>query len=476
MWRYVLKRVLIFLPTLLVITLISFMIMQSAPGDPVQRMLEAGPQGQNLQESQVSEAEYIQKRKELGLDRPLFYFALSTLAEPDTLYRIPRPKTRETLQELIYTYGNWAEIQDYHHALEALDRATLRIPSDSATNALRLEWQTRLTQLKTLAQATEIERDIKWMQTSLSKHPEVLQPVAAPFKQYASAFTAMKANSSTWKVYIPKVMFYGSDNQYHNWLMKVFTLDFGTSYKDSQPVGEKLLSGLKWSLALNIPAILIMYMIAIPIGVYSARNRNSLGDNISTVLLFIFYSMPSFWVAVMAIIYLSSPDYLEIFPASGVESMEHSADWSFGKKFGDWVYHLTLPVLVFVLPTFAFLSRQMRVGMLEVLSADYVRTAWAKGLGKRKVVWKHAFRNSLIPIITLFASIFPMMVGGSIIIETIFTIPGMGKLSYDAIFARDYPMIVAVFTLAAIMTLVGILVADILYAAADPRISYSKNK
>lgn len=475
MWQYVLKRVLIFLPTLLIITLISFMIMQSAPGDPVQRMLQGSQQtGGEMRDRRASEQDYIRKRQELGLDKPIFYFALATMAEPDTLFRIPKPQDQDALEALIYRYGNWENIETYHHALKDLDDAAYALAADSATIDLKLEWQQRLKQLSRVSDSELIQNDMAWFAKSLKANPRYLRSLKAPYATFKAAYEAMVSETSTWKLYIPSIQFYGTDNQYHNWLKGIVTLDFGDSYIDKRPVSDKLFGGLKWSLALNLPAIMIMYLIAIPIGIYSARNRNSLGDNVSTVALFIFYSMPSFWVAVMAIIFLSNPDFIELFPASGVESMEHSADWSFFQKLGDWAYHLILPIIVFTLPTFAFLSRQMRVGMLEVLTQDYIRTAKAKGLGKRKIVWKHAFRNSLIPIITLFASIFPMMVGGSIIIETIFTIPGMGKLSYEAILSRDYPVIVSVFTLAAMMTLVGILVADILYAMVDPRISYSK--
>ena len=216
------------------------------------------------------------------------------------------------------------------------------------------------------------------------------------------------------------------------------------------------------------------YLISIPIGVFSAVKRDTLADRIVTTTLFILYSLPTFWVATMLIFFFGGGDYWDIFPASGVQDTMHSPDWPLWKRIADWAYHLILPVFCYTYGSFAFLSRQMRVGMLEVLNQDFIRTARAKGLSERKVIWKHAFRNSLIPIITLFAAIFPAMVGGSVILETIFSIPGMGFLSYNAIIARDYPVIVAVFTLAGVLTLVGILVADILYAVVDPRISYTK--
>ena len=148
---------------------------------------------------------------------------------------------------------------------------------------------------------------------------------------------------------------------------------------------------------------------------------------------------------------------------------------SFG-KFKDVVWHLFLPVLVYTYGSFAYLSRQMRVGMLEVIRQDFIRTARAKGLNEKSVIFKHALRNSLIPIITILAYILPAMIGGSVIVETIFTIPGMGSLAFEAITSRDYPIVMAVFTISAVLTLIGMLIADLLYSIVDPRITFgSKN-
>ena len=140
------------------------------------------------------------------------------------------------------------------------------------------------------------------------------------------------------------------------------------------------------------------------------------------------------------------------------------------------MYHLALPLACWTYGSFAYLSRQMRGGMLSTLQADFIRTARAKGLAGKKVIWKHALRNSLLPIITLFASVFPLAISGGIVLEIIFSIPGMGKVGYEAVIFRNYPVVFAIMMFSAILTLVGYLVADILYAVVDPRISYSSNK
>ncbi len=262
--------------------------------------------------------------------------------------------------------------------------------------------------------------------------------------------------------------------QYLLWLRDLVTLEFGRSFQDNRPVLEKIAERLPITLAMNLFAVLIAYGIAIPLGVYSATHSGTALDRFLTFLLFALYSLPSFWVAMLAVTFLCNPEYLALFPTGGIRSIFHSEQWSLWQRIVDYAWHLTLPMLVYTYASFAFISRQMRSALLEVLRQDYIRTAYAKGLPERVVIWKHAVRNSLIPIITLLAGILPSLIGGSVIVETIFSIPGMGELSFRALVARDYPVIMAVFTLSAVLTLVGILLADILYAVVDPRISFAR--
>jgi peptide/nickel transport system permease protein len=183
--------------------------------------------------------------------------------------------------------------------------------------------------------------------------------------------------------------------------------------------------------------------------------------------------MPSFFVGTLLLLQFANPDNLSWFPVSGIQDPTlFDPNWSLWMKLKHRMPYLILPIITYTYGSFAFLSRIMRIGMIDVVSQDYIRTARAKGLGEGKVILKHALRNSLLPIITVFAAIFPMAIGGSIIIEVIFSIPGMGVEAYNGILNYDYPMIITVFTLAGFLTMVGYLVADILYAVVDPRISY----
>jgi len=270
---------------------------------------------------------------------------------------------------------------------------------------------------------------------------------------------------------------YGLDKplhiQYWLWLKRLATLDLGESIKFKRPVWDVLKERIPVSLKLTLTAVLLSYLISIPIGIYSASHQYSRLDQGVTLVLFILYSLPSFWVATMLIVLLGGGDFLDVFPVFGLSSIG-AAKLGFWGRFWDTAWHLVLPVFCMTYASLAALSRYMRSSMLEVIRQDFITTARAKGLSENVVIFKHALRNSLIPIITLLAQILPATLGGSIIIETIFTIPGMGRLVWEAILARDYPVIMADLTFVAFLTLVGILLADILYSVIDPRIAFGR--
>lgn len=478
MLKYLLKRILIFIPTLFFITLISFVLSLNAPGDPVERMLTGGESSDDGQSAEraITERQYLQKRKELGLDLPVFYFSLTSAAYPDTLHRIEKKFEREALAELISTYGNWPAISNFYHQVNRLQDKTYQIVTDTRTGDPLIQFKYSITELKQSALPKTIVSRMAAMDTLIQQNEESLGGLRNSLKRCQELWEIVITESTPMKTYVPSFNWYGAKNQYHRWFTGLFRGDFGKSYYDKRPVIKRISESLPWTLFLNIFAILVAYMIAVPIGVYSARNRNTLKDQTLSTFLYVLYSLPSFWVATLMITFLCNPEYFHLFPTSGVMSENNTEAWPLMKRLGDYAYHLFLPSICFTYASFAFLSRQMRTGMLETLNQDFIRTARSKGLSERKVIWKHAFRNSVIPLITTAAGIFPALVGGSIVIEQIFSIPGMGTLVLFAISTNDHPMIIAVFTLIGIMTLIGILVADVLYAWSDPRISFSKSK
>jgi peptide/nickel transport system permease protein len=265
---------------------------------------------------------------------------------------------------------------------------------------------------------------------------------------------------------------YGLDQplhvQYGRWVKRFITLDFGTSIVgDNRPVLAKIIERIPITLTINIASMVLIFLIAIPIGVISAARPHGIFDQATTIFVFIGFSMPTFWLALLLMRWLGVE--LQILPIAGVNSIGYESmsglEW-----FMDRVRHLVLPVGVSAFGGLAGISRYMRGSMSDVLRQDYIRTARAKGLTERRVLFDHGLRNALLPIITILGLSIPGLIGGSVIFESIFAIPGLGRFYYDAVLTRDYPVVMGLLTISAILTLIGNLVADMAYAYADPRI------
>lgn len=264
---------------------------------------------------------------------------------------------------------------------------------------------------------------------------------------------------------------------FYYWLKNVCKGDFGESVAvdPGRPVLDLIAERVPVTLKLNILAVIITYLIAIPIGVYSAKYADSKGDQITGFMLFVLYSLPVMWVGLLLQALFCAGGMWEIFPLKGLTPVN-------AQRLGIWELHweflkcYTLPVLCLSYGGLAGLSRYARSGMIEALRGDYVRTARAKGAAENTIIWHHAFRNALITLITLFGGMLPGLISGSVIVEYIFTIPGMGTLSLSSLSSRDYPLQMALFAIGGALTLAGILLADLLYTVADPRIRLESGK
>lgn len=284
---------------------------------------------------------------------------------------------------------------------------------------------------------------------------------------------AMQADAATQDIIEQTKALYGLDKpipvQYGLWLGRLVRLDFGNSMKDQRPVMDKIGEALPVTLMFNLLSLFLVYLISIPVGVYSATHPGTKRDSALTVFLFILYSMPTFWVAMLLILFLGGGEYLDWFPIHGLQSGD-AVSLSWFARLLDRLWHMAMPLFCMTYGGLALLSRYMRAGMLDVLRQDYIRTARAYGFSERTVIWKYTMRNSLIAIVTLLGGLLPALIGGSIIIETIFSIPGMGRLAFEAVLSRDYPLIMGEVTIASLLTLAGLLLSDLLYVAVDPRI------
>lgn len=269
---------------------------------------------------------------------------------------------------------------------------------------------------------------------------------------------------------------YGLDKPIHerylNWLRMVVTLDLGKSFVDGRAVKEKIKERLPITIILNLLSLLLILIVAIPIGIYSAFKSGKLFDRLLTVFVFTGFSVPTFWLALLAMIVFGIK--FGLLPISGIQSIG-AETMPFYERIFDWIKHLILPVTIMSFAGLAGMSRYTRSSMLEVLRQDYIRTARAKGLPERVVIIRHALRNALLPVVTLLGLAVPGLIGGSVIFESIFSIPGMGQLFYSSAMARDYPTIMGILVIGALLTLIGNLLADIAYFIVDPRIRVKRN-
>ncbi|OIJ16250.1 diguanylate cyclase [Anaerobacillus arseniciselenatis] len=252
--------------------------------------------------------------------------------------------------------------------------------------------------------------------------------------------------------------------QYINWMSNVVKGDFGTSFTKKQPVRDMIADRLPNTLILMIFSTILAVIIAIPFGVLSATKQYSKLDYGVTITSFLGLATPNFWLGLMLIMLFSVQ--LGWTPVGGVSTL--------GGEFNllDRLHHLILPAIVLATADMAGLTRYTRSSMLEVINQDYIRTARAKGFREKTVIYKHGLRNALIPIITIFGLMLPTFIGGSVIVEQLFSWPGIGHLFISATFERDYPVIMAITMFGAVLTVIGNLIADILYAVLDPRIEY----
>lgn len=491
MLKYILKRVLIFIPTLIVITLVGFIISVNAPGNPVERMISTPESAGEISSQTINQQE--QKKywnEKLGLDLPIFYFSLIPFSNPGSLYKITDRNEKEALGRLVSKFGNWPEIQRYNSDINIYYNSLIRFKADSGEvlfyeknsiteniNQLKFE----LLSLRSSYEEDVIEAKLHKIDLLVSKF-SFLNKFRNSVNLINNDFSEIKKTATPWKNYIPKIAFYGCKNQYHRWLFGdggkysngLIRGDFGTSYRRKESIGNVISEKIGWSLFFAMLSVVLAYVVSIPLGVKAAAKRGSGFDKTSSLVLFLLYSIPSFWLATLLLMTFANVDVWHWFPESGVKPAIGYPDGAgFFEKVKLSLPYIVLPAICYTYSSFAFLSRTMRVSMLEVIDQDYIRTARAKGLSENKVIWKHAFRNSLLPIITVFATVFPAAIGGSVILETIFTIPGMGLETVEAIQNNDYPMIIAVLTISGLLTLIGYLISDILYAIVDPRIRYS---
>lgn len=268
---------------------------------------------------------------------------------------------------------------------------------------------------------------------------------------------------------------YGFDKPVHEryiiWLTNIFKLDFGNSFHYEEPVMDVIKSKFPVSIQFGLTSLFLTYLICIPLGVKKAISAGGKFDKISGLILYFAYSVPTLVLGIFLVVFFAGGSYLQWFPIGGIQS-DNYADLSFGAKIFDRAHHFVLPLICYLIGGFTELTMVMRNSMLDVIKMDYIRTARAKGVSERVVYFKHALRNALIPVATGIGGFFGVFLAGSLIIETIFDLDGIGKLSYSSIFARDYNVIMGLTFLTSMVLMFGRILSDVIYVLVDPRIDF----
>jgi peptide/nickel transport system permease protein len=448
------RRILWALPTLLIVTLIVFGLNKCTPGDTV-RLLIPNESYTNANNELVLEQIYKRDAASLGLDKPLFYCSIANTAEPDTLNRILLPERKRRVTALLNQTGNWSAVQNYDNALQKASKEVENIPD----SLFKITATLAINDLKRCIFLNEIDSIV-----GVFKQNETFSPLII-------AANTLKNNPQKAMLWQPKFLWHGADNQYHHWLKNVCSGNFGISFLTHRPVWEMLQSRLGITLTINGLALLFAYLLAIPLGIYAARFRGKFVDNFLTRVLIAVYAMPVFWLGTLLIyLFATAGSGFSAINGISIGSIEDTSLSTF-EWLQKYLPRLILPILTLMLHTVAVLALQMRNGVLEAAQQDYFRTARAKGLTEKTAFNKHAFRNALFPLITIFGSVFPQIFAGSFLIEFLFNIQGMGLLTYDAFMGRDYPVLFAVLLFSSVLTILGILLSDLLYKMADPRVT-----
>ncbi len=482
MGTYILKRVLLMVPTFAAISLLVFIVLQFAPGTPGAEMVGAGGEASQSADLAGQKREsYRLFKEQFNLDKPVLFnnrFGLDAATVTQTLDDILNrsetvsPGRRIEAQEEIEDWGQYA-IPPLMEILTTSDDRGLRVLASQrlAINAQRplkslykksITSEERAENKEIAAENNQVRNWIFRAEDDEERETEVL---GAWTDWYSGASVRWEWNAAD------KASIFFGDTRFAKYWSNLIRLDFGISHVDKRPVLGKILKKLKYSITLAFTSVLLIYFLSVPLGIWSAVKQNTVPDRIVTVIIFILYSLPSFFTAVFLLNLLTRGTPFQAFPTSGFESLDTSGMTTL-QYLKDVLWHVFLPIVCYVYGGLAALSRYARTGILDVIRSDYVRTARAKGLNEGMVIIKHAARNGMIPILTLLATLLPVLISGSVVIEVIFGIPGMGLYAWESILLRDYNAIMAVLLISSSLTLLGMLLSDLSYALVDPRITF----
>jgi peptide/nickel transport system permease protein len=436
--NYFFKRILWLIPTFFFLSLLIFGISLSAPY-LADAQLEEYASRSSQQSFYKQETRLDQFRHNAGTFSPAFYMTLKPFSLSDTLYKISDPKVRASLKKWALDLGKWQPIDKLYQSIikESL------INPDRSAELYALFDSNDLDQLKEKCDQMDLKPISQEVEAEIDNRSSILN-------------------------FIPSISWYGSDNRYHHWISGLLSFELGNSIVNNRPISHSIANAMQWTLSIGLLSLLIALLIAIPLAAKAAENPDGLLDRFCNLIFFALYSIPVFWMATLLIIFFASVHHFQWFPSFGIGELNEGMNGF--EIFLLRAKHLALPLICWTYGSMAVIYRHMRSKLKEEVSKDYILTARSKGLSYSKVIWLHAFRNSSFPLITLLGAVIPAIIGGSFVIESVFSIPGMGKLTLDAFLQRDYPLIFNISFLACVITVLGVFLADLAYHFADPRL------
>jgi peptide/nickel transport system permease protein len=458
MLPYLIRRLLLAIPALWLMATAVFLLSRLLPGSfATERILQQEAGYYSKGNDSDRQAAYHDYMRRTGQDQPLFYFSVTPDPQPaDSIFRRYTEAQQRQLQKLSWHYGNAKTAESYIKSMLLLQKELEQYNESSLVSYLPvLQQETNYAALHTAAKNS----------LEAAKFPQVIKAA----EQVLARLEQMQRQKEPLVFLKPQLSWHGSHNQYHQWLVRLLQGDLGSSYRNSRPVMVLLAEAIGNTWWLLICSMVLTFVLALELSILMAQTKGRALRRYMLPALFIADSIPLFVLALVLMVLLANPKFLQLFPVFGM-GFYSSQQLSLWQQATQWGQYMALPMLCLVLANLPYVTNQIYASINMAMQADYTRTAKAKGLAEGAIIRRHALRNALLPIITIVSDFLPALVAGTFVIETIFALPGIGRLLIESALSRDYPVLVGIILVIAAFRMVAYLLADLGYAWADPRI------
>lgn len=440
------------------LSIVTFTISVRSPVNPVEAKYTKSSDDASV--VIIDEFHLLKEKQRLGLLLPTFYLRLVPLGFKRNYYELITDEARELYEKAVFKGLDGDLVLEYLMSIEDWCFQE-EIRKDKNINLALVKFN---------------------FYESLEQHPAFwnnLADNATGVEEFQKQLKLIIAKGQSVNRFLPKILFF-KNNQYHNWLFGaenskgVIRGDFGKSYTNGRPVWVRIKKALPWTFILSLITIFLSVISSVIIGLVLGYFNSHWWSKGVKSFLFLLYTMPAFWLATLLLMLFANPDYFNWFPPGGIKPIFSALEPNFWQSFTQSFAYLVLPLIALSYSSITVLSRYMQSSTFETLQSLYVFSARTRGLSEKKVLLKHVLPNVLLPLVTLIGAAIPGLFGGSIVIESIFSIPGMGQELYSATLNNDVNLVVGILTISAALTILGYLISDALYVIIDPRIKLEK--